>query len=120
MPELKFSPIPWTVDVGVFISIRSNDGKRIATMTRGFPKEEIMANANVLAASTDLLEVLEEILKTIPTDGSWWCPHCGQTDCSYYFRCTQCGTRIDECQPDDATIAKARAAVAKAKGHSNV
>ena len=119
MTEYKFAPTPWTVESGVFVSIRSNDGERIATLTRGHRKKEVMANANIMAASADLLEVLEEILETIPTDDSWWCPHCGPTNMTNLYRCQFCGTRIDECQPDDTTIAKARTAIAKAKRGGN-
>lgn len=81
----------------------------------------ICTNLEAIEAATnrtknDLLEALEAILETIPTDDSWWCPHCGPTQMNNMYRCEFCGTRIDECQPDTERIDKARAAIAKAKG----
>ena len=65
--------------------------------------------ADLKAESSRLRGLLREIVETMPDDDTWWCPHCGPTDCSYHGRCTKCGTPIEDCQPDRDWLDRAKA-----------
>ena len=44
-------------------------------------------------------EAALEVAKRYSGDG-WWCPNCGETDCSFHGNCDQCGTHIETVETD--------------------
>jgi hypothetical protein len=50
-------------------------------------------------------------------DGGWWCPSCKvRIGCATYEEnCTECGTHLADCQPDEHWIGNAQTALAQWK-----
>lgn len=100
MKEAKYTKGPWCAEFGEAYRVRSkDDGGQIAIMmnlkgAHGLggrrTGDEVAANARLISAAPDLLEALQEIVDA--ADGSGWAQL-------------------------DATLANARAAIAKALGN---
>lgn len=44
---------------------------------------------------TNHTKTLEALVAAGDTDG-WWCPNCGETDCTFHGNCEKCGIHIEE------------------------
>jgi YgiT-type zinc finger domain-containing protein len=42
-----------------------------------------------------IIKTIKEFISTIPDSDVWWCPNCGETECSSNGRCVNCGLYID-------------------------
>lgn len=42
-----------------------------------------------------IIKTIKEFISTIPDSDVWWCPNCGETECSADGRCVNCGLYID-------------------------
>lgn len=109
MSELKATPGPWVPMLGEVYRIRASDGS-VATvqhvhLTGRRPDHEVVANANLIAASPALYEALEMQARAEVENAN--CPDCdGEGDWSHCARCSELfGPAIDS---RTAALAKAR------------
>lgn len=71
----------------------------------------------MITINSSILEILETFVEDfdIINDNGWWCPNCGPTDCTYYGYCTSCGLHIENAQPSDELLQRARDAITNAR-----
>jgi len=69
------------------------------------------------AAEVEKLRGLAQVLiDSYPADDSWWCPHCGTTDCTFEGLCAKCGCKIENVQADSLIAGLIAALDAPEKG----
>jgi len=109
------TPGPWTVARGSHcypLEILS-ESKTIAQVERSGSKQETEANANVLAASAELLAVCEELAARIVE--CLGCDESGTDPNDSLSACRDCGG-VGEVLDGEPDIGALRDAIAKAKG----
>lgn len=121
MSEYKKLGLPWEYSITSYTRLFKNTGAPDA-FARGDPQYvagfwNVKECAFALRATNvhhELVEALKAITDSFPRDDTWWCPHCGPTDCRYDGRCEQCGFTIEDLAPE-SLIEQAEAAITKAE-----
>ncbi len=56
-------------------------------------------HVRAVAPVAGLVAALTEVRALMAVGDAWWCPSCGETDCTFSGNCTGCGQHIEDSQP---------------------
>jgi hypothetical protein len=78
--EIKHTPGPWTLGDENNYGCEVEIGETVCSMTRDtkmseryvISRDEMLANAHLIMAAPDMLDVLKQIIQTIEKSDHWW------------------------------------------------